>query len=398
VKTLLLVTPWYPSNEHDTKRTRAIADFVDGFRKLGVRTLVVVPRSDARKFSVSFYHGQKTMRAYFRLTARAISKGDGVLRFLVHWLLQEPFATMRFCLKTVKNLRSVTRIKRRLVPGRRFNAILVHGFILNGLRFLDMLGVRDPVTVCLHHSDYLRLSQTAEALKEYGDRIKAVAVRSHSLMNRFLADGVLPANKSCFVASSGIPRDRILSRDQYRYIEPGSTIRIVTISSLIPRKNIDLVISALAEMEFNNWEYHIFGRGPMEESLRRLAQELGVEGKVLFKGYVDNEILVPRLSRYDIFVLISVHETFGLVYLEALSQGLFVIATAGEGIDGIISHGKNGFLLSPGEYERLPSVIQGILGLCPQEQARFKDNIYRMIVDLSAEHRAALYKDFVFSE
>ena len=53
---------------------------------------------------------------------------------------------------------------------------------------------------------------------------------------------------------------------------------------------------------------------------------------------------VITLGQSDVFVLPSVNETFGMVYLEAMSQGCIPIGTSGEGIDGIIENGKNGYL------------------------------------------------------
>lgn len=45
----------------------------------------------------------------------------------------------------------------------------------------------------------------------------------------------------------------------------------------------------------------------------------------------------------DCFIMISKNEAFGLVYLEAMSAGCITIASRGEGFDGVIIHGVNGF-------------------------------------------------------
>lgn len=49
----------------------------------------------------------------------------------------------------------------------------------------------------------------------------------------------------------------------------------------------------------------------------------------------------------DIFILPSVGETFGMVYLEAMASGCITIGTKGDGIDGFIRDKQNGFLTLP---------------------------------------------------
>ena len=49
----------------------------------------------------------------------------------------------------------------------------------------------------------------------------------------------------------------------------------------------------------------------------------------------------------DIFVLPSVGETFGMVYLEAMASGCITVCTKDDGVDGIIKNGENGFLVEP---------------------------------------------------
>jgi glycosyltransferase involved in cell wall biosynthesis len=46
----------------------------------------------------------------------------------------------------------------------------------------------------------------------------------------------------------------------------------------------------------------------------------------------------------DVFAMVSKPEAFGLVYVEAMSKGCITIGTKGQGIDGVIQHGENGFL------------------------------------------------------
>lgn len=62
----------------------------------------------------------------------------------------------------------------------------------------------------------------------------------------------------------------------------------------------------------------------------------------------------------QIFTLISSSETYGMVYIEAMLQGCITIASKGEGFDGIIQDGINGFLCQPGNQEELEGIYKRI--------------------------------------
>ena len=69
--------------------------------------------------------------------------------------------------------------------------------------------------------------------------------------------------------------------------------------------------------------------------------------------------------------MISEEETFGLVYLEAMSMGCITIASRNEGMEGIIEDGVNGFLCKAGDENELASIIDSI-------NAMSQDNINRI--------------------
>ena len=78
------------------------------------------------------------------------------------------------------------------------------------------------------------------------------------------------------------------------------------------------------------------GKGNLKEIVRTKAEQSG--GMVDFKGQVtDKQVLLDIYRENSIYAMPSHYETFGLVYLEALSQGLACIYTKGQGIDGMFS-------------------------------------------------------------
>ena len=69
----------------------------------------------------------------------------------------------------------------------------------------------------------------------------------------------------------------------------------------------------------------------------------------------------------DFFVMPSYPEGLGIVYLEAMGEGCITIGTKGEGIDGIIRDGENGFLVERDDALAIAEIIETCVkdrGLC----------------------------------
>lgn len=118
-------------------------------------------------------------------------------------------------------------------------------------------------------------------------------------------------------------------------------LRLVLHCRLEPHKQPDLVVRAVARL--GGAELDVLGGGSMLAALRRLARDLGVEGRVRLHGYVPD----PRdlLARADVAVSGSRHEPLGLSVLEALAMGKPVVAFRVGGIPEIVRHGDTGWLV-----------------------------------------------------
>ena len=142
----------------------------------------------------------------------------------------------------------------------------------------------------------------------------------------------------------------------------GSPFRLLTVGSLIRRKRIDAVIGALALLNDPEVELTIVGEGTAEpgtaRSLQALPRRLGVSGQVRFLGGVGQERLAEEYEKHHLFVLPSQYEGFGMVYLEAMSHGLPVVATTAGGAEAIVAPGVNGFLTKPGSSAGVAQIVQ----------------------------------------
>jgi glycosyltransferase involved in cell wall biosynthesis len=134
---------------------------------------------------------------------------------------------------------------------------------------------------------------------------------------------------------------------------------------LVPLKGTLYLIRALplVRAEVSDVQLEIAGSGPEEESLRREAHELGVEGCIRFLGWHED---IP-FHRWDIFVMPSLEEAFGMAALEAMAAGLPVVASAAGGLTELVRDGKTGWLFPPADINALAGRLVSLL-LNPDER------------------------------
>lgn len=121
--------------------------------------------------------------------------------------------------------------------------------------------------------------------------------------------------------------------------------RIVTVSRLVPKNGVDILIRAVAEVKKTvpDVKCLIIGDGPERKKLEALAGELGLADAVSFPGSIAYEKLPAYLHESDVFVRPSRSEGMGNAFVEALAAGVPVIGTRVGGIPDIIEDGKTGF-------------------------------------------------------
>ena len=142
------------------------------------------------------------------------------------------------------------------------------------------------------------------------------------------------------------------------------------VGSLYELKNVDITLHALHKaMEGKEYTFDIVGSGAENDKLHHLVDELGMGDHVVFHGQMKRDDAQNIVRNADCFVMVSSREAFGLVYVEAMAKGCIVIGTEGQGIDGIVKHGENGFLCKARDVDGLADVIQYIVNL-PQDELK----------------------------
>ena len=132
---------------------------------------------------------------------------------------------------------------------------------------------------------------------------------------------------------------------------------LITIGRLIKRKAIDTIIRSLGRINYANIKLLIMGDGPERENLARLAEEMHLTDRVTFLGYVSNERKYGYLAVSNLFVLTSLHEGFGIVFMESMYCGLPIVCTNHGGQVDFLEDGENALLIDVGDVDACAEAI-----------------------------------------
>jgi teichuronic acid biosynthesis glycosyltransferase TuaC len=176
---------------------------------------------------------------------------------------------------------------------------------------------------------------------------------------------------------------------------------ILVVGSLVRSKGHELVLRAIGNLRspFPKLRCRIIGEGTDRDEFESLVRQLGIGQQVQFVGRQSRSEVAEAMRRCSVFVLPSRNEGLGCVYLEAMSCGKPAIGCRGQGIDEVIEHGKNGWLIPVDGLEELLQGLSTLLqsadvssrvgiaaratilnGFTLSDQARRLANVYRQAI------------------
>ncbi|GAB7013708.1 glycosyltransferase family 4 protein [Halolamina salina] len=203
---------------------------------------------------------------------------------------------------------------------RRSNADVVHAHNYHSLPvFFAALGVTDERFVVTTHYH-------GESASGFRDRLLSVyepfgkwAVRQ--------ADEVIAVSEwerdrlqedfgvDATVIPNGVEVERFASTEPEVHDRP----YLLTVGRLEEYKGVQHVIRAMPELE--EYDLLVAGSGSYRRELERIASEVGVDDRVEFLGYVDDDRLPGLYAGADVYVTLSEFEAYGMTVAEALAAG-----------------------------------------------------------------------------
>ena len=111
-----------------------------------------------------------------------------------------------------------------------------------------------------------------------------------------------------------------------------SKLIVGTVARLVQQKDLPTLLRAFAVINkiFVNAELHIIGEGKLEYKLKKLANNMNISEKIYWRGRATEAF--THFKEFDIFVLTSRYEGFGLVLLEAMDANIPIIAAKNSAI------------------------------------------------------------------
>ena len=241
---------------------------------------------------------------------------------------------------------------------------------------------RARAVLTVHDLSFLRVPECfTGALRRYLERVVPRSVRradhviadSHSTKRDLVELLGTPAGKVTVIHSGVEPRFRpivdraALGPVRQRYDLPERFI--ISVGTLQPRKNFATLVEAFARLksETGNWKpgarslklVIAGGRGWLYEEIFARVEALGLQGDVLFPGFVADEDLPALYNLAEAFVLPSLYEGFGLPPLEAMACGTPVVTSNVSSLPEVV--GDAGLMVEPADVESLAVAIERVL-------------------------------------
>ena len=222
-------------------------------------------------------------------------------------------------------------------------------------------------------------------------RAKYVTAGSRYLQNR--AEQRL--NKPVSRLPLGVDIARF-SPDDARGPTSGSTL-LLSVASLVPVKDHSTLLAAFAATRelFPDARLSLVGDGPLRESLRRRAEELGVADSVTFHGDLSHDRLPDLYRSADLCVLSSRFEAQGMVALEAAACGTPTIGTRVGVIPELIGNDAVAVSDAAGLTQRMLCLLQYRSRLCKLGAQALSTVRSEFTLEVTTERLFGLYLDTI---
>ncbi|MFB0506003.1 MAG: glycosyltransferase family 4 protein [Thermodesulfobacteriota bacterium] len=224
-----------------------------------------------------------------------------------------------------------------------------------------------PIVSLVHH---LRCSEHRPAWQnrfyQWIERLYLASVdgfvfNSHTTAR--VVEGIIGSKRPAVVAYPGgdrlnpkMGRVEILRRARQR-----APLQIIFVGNVIPRKGLDVLISGIGHLPRDTWHLEVVGSLTVDpayvRSIRRQIARKGLEDCVGLSGSLPDGELASRLAQSHVLAVPSSYEGFGIVYIEAMGFGLPIIASNVGAAPELITHGREGFLIHPGDSAGLAQCV-----------------------------------------
>lgn len=278
-----------------------------------------------------------------------------------------------------------------LMEGNDFHILHAHDWLVAyAARALKHAG-RLPLVVTIHATEYGRNYGLHNDIQRHISDVEwwltyeawRVICCSHYMEGEVKHVFQLPQDK-INVIPNGVDASKFASRSTFarreEYAAPDEKI-VFYVGRLVREKGVHVLVDAIPEVlsHYPRAKFIIAGRGPCADQLKQQAALLGVDRRVYFTGYIDDETRNSLYGWADVAVFPSLYEPFGIVALEAMAARTPVVVSDAGGFREVVRHGEDGLMAYASDSHSLAQNILAVLHN-PDLANRLKENAYRRVL------------------
>jgi len=283
-----------------------------------------------------------------------------------------------------------------LLRCHHFDIVHTHHYTANLCGRIVAILARVPVIISHEHNLAIQEKLFHILVMRILNRLSFANIVASNSIRKFRVNECGFSQRRITVIRNGIDLAQFTSQDINKQIAKASFglqqfSKVVAVAGrLVSWKRVDLFLKAALNVA--RWDsssgFAIFGEGPDEPRLRRIAEELGIKDRVIFVPWVDN--MARAYASIDVFCHVAEEEEgFGLVIAEAMACGIPVVAVRVSATEELLSDG--GGILVDASSEKIAEAILRYLkderlalktGTIGREAAKDLFNIARTAKDI----------------
>ena len=252
---------------------------------------------------------------------------------------------------------------------RTFDIIHSHTFFNGGWAARNIskkTGV--PFVVSVRNTDmnaFLRIPVFLPVARKIAKDAAGIVFLSESYKKKFLdrcfgnsSEEKRRIEKKCTVIANGLESFWLENKGEAKKLNDDK-LKLICVGKIDRNKNVTMVLKTVEELKRRGIDTSLTVIGQVLDS--EVLRELDDSSDVERVDFLPKEKLIGYYRANDIFVMPSLTESFGRVYAEAMTQGLPVIYTRGQGFDGRFPEGRVGYSVNPKDSDEIADAVIRIM-------------------------------------
>ena len=268
---------------------------------------------------------------------------------------------------------------------KHFKLDIIYAGQLSGISIFPMRAIQSCDIPIVHHlGNYFFVELVEMCILEKNSLKRFYRKRIHGFKNiddfdfkhilvvsgavkRTYVEAGFSADNISIIPPPGIPSE-LIKKEYNRNIKfHGKRTKLLYVGRLSKEKGVDTALKTVGHLTskfgVRNLTLDIIGEGnkKYEENLRILSDSLSLKDYVNFRGKLLPEEVLKEYNNYDMLLVPSIWDASPIVLIEAMSQGVPIIATKTGGIPERIEDGKNGLLVPVGNSVKMAEAVKKLV-------------------------------------